>query len=123
MGNYCCLREIKLDKSEQTFTKQNIPLNIPQIVKIQSAYRRYKTQKTVTKMVNDDYKQKVIEQLNAYSSSMLNFNSRNFKCFDYKKDDETDLFNHLKEFRGPVTLENKAVYFGEWQFNNYKKKK
>lgn len=44
-------------------------------------------------MVNDHYKTKVNEQLTAYSSSMLNFNTRSFSTFYFGFDDDDEPYN------------------------------
>ncbi len=123
MGNFCCLRQTNYVTEDQT-SKFSLDKNYniahelekhkPKIIKIQAVIRGYLTRRKVMRNINEQYKQKVNEQLAAYSSAILNFNTRNHSGFYFGFDDEDEDYNQYKEFRGPVTLENGAVYFGEW---------
>lgn len=126
MGNYCgCLKEQISQNSELNSNlefKKNKSLlselerNTEQIIKIQGLIRGFLTRKKVASLMNEHYKNKVNEQLSAFSSSILNFNTRVGSSFYYGHDDEEEPYSHLKEFRGTVNLESGAKYFGEWFF-------
>lgn len=123
MGGYCgCLKE-SAEKTELNatieFSRTNkltdeLKRNEKKIIKIQALIRGFIYRKRFVFIINEYYKTKVNEQLSAYSSSILNFNTRISSSFYYGHDDEDEPYNNLKEFRGTVILENGAKYFGEW---------
>ena len=123
MGNYCgCIKDqinqnselnSNLEFNQNKVLLSDLERNKPQIIKIQGLIRGFLTRKKVNSLMNEHYKNKVNEQLSAYSSSILNFNTRVANSFYYGHDDEDEPYNHLKEFRGTVNLENGAKYFGE----------
>ncbi|KAL4444491.1 hypothetical protein ABPG74_016784 [Tetrahymena malaccensis] len=128
MGNNCsCLREsnttefesiIGSNKAYQIELKDKHFLIIQQMTKeivlIQAFLRGFLARRKANQIKKRKYNEKVNEQLTTYSSTILNFNSRNIAPFFYGFDDQDDPNSHLKEFRGSTELENGAIYFGEW---------
>ena len=128
MGNCSCLSKSSNSDahSEKTFNKINSQefkrphsaskaYDEEKIIQIQAYYRGHRARQRVYKMKLDYYKEKVIEQLHAFSESMThNVHHRKLPPFQYQEDESDDPDFNNRVFKPATELAGGGVYVGEW---------